>query len=203
MKDNRVKKMVQMAILTAIIIIMAFTPLGYLKIGVVSITFLMLPVVLGSIVMGPGYGAVLGGIFGLTSFVQCFGMDWFGTTIFGLNPFYAFIVCMLPRILMGLLSGLIFKGLYRIDKTKVVSFAVSSISGALLNTGLFTLTFVLLYGSNQELIRALIDQNYISLGTIWALVGIFITVNLIWEAIICLVVGTPLCKALYRFKPEK
>ena len=79
--------MVQTAILAAILILMAFTPLGYLKVGTISITFLTLPVVIGAILLGPLSGAILGGVFGLTSFAQCFGMDVFGTTLMGINPF--------------------------------------------------------------------------------------------------------------------
>ena len=56
-------KMVQLAILAAIVVLMAFTPLGYLQIGVVKITFLMIPVVIGAIILGPGAGAVLGAVF--------------------------------------------------------------------------------------------------------------------------------------------
>ena len=77
-KKNKTRKLTQMALLTAIILLMAFTPLGYLRTGVVEITFIMIPVVVGAILMGPGAGAILGGVFGLTSFIQCFGMSALG-----------------------------------------------------------------------------------------------------------------------------
>jgi len=78
--------MVRLAVVTAIIILMAFTPIGYLKYGPLSITFLQIPVVVGAIVLGPASGAFLGGVFGATSLAQCFGLDAFGTMLFGLNP---------------------------------------------------------------------------------------------------------------------
>ena len=55
MKENRKKLvyLVQLALLTAIIVVMAFTPLGYLKIGLLSITFLTIPVIIGAVAMGP------------------------------------------------------------------------------------------------------------------------------------------------------
>lgn len=59
--------MVQMAILIAIMIILAFTPLGYLKFGLIEITLMVIPVAVGAIVLGPLCGAILGGVFGITS----------------------------------------------------------------------------------------------------------------------------------------
>ena len=50
-------QMVQTAILAAILIVMAFTPLGYFNLGPVMITLLMIPVVIGAIVVGPAAGA--------------------------------------------------------------------------------------------------------------------------------------------------
>ena len=56
---EKIYKLTLTAVLTALIFVMAFTPLGYLKIGTVSITFLMIPVVIGAIVGGPSVGTVL------------------------------------------------------------------------------------------------------------------------------------------------
>ncbi len=134
---QKTRRLVQMAILIAIMLVLAFTPLGYLKVGAIEITFMTIPVVIGAILLGPAAGAFLGGVFGLTSFIQCFGMSAFGAALLGINPFLTFLVCMVPRILMGYLAGVIFRVIYRHDKTKILSFAASSLSGALLNTILF------------------------------------------------------------------
>ena len=93
-------RMVQLAILTAIILLMAFTPIGYLHFGIIEITLIMIPVIIGAIVLGPGAGAFLGGMFGLTSFIQCFGMSGFGAALLSIQPVLTFLVCMIPRILM-------------------------------------------------------------------------------------------------------
>ena len=50
---EKIYKLSLAAVLTALIFVMAFTPLGYLKVGVVSITFLTIPVVIGAIIGGP------------------------------------------------------------------------------------------------------------------------------------------------------
>ena len=67
-KTNKVHKMTLTAILMAIILVMSFTPLGYLRVGPVAITFLTIPVVIGAVLLGPWYGAFLGAVFGATSF---------------------------------------------------------------------------------------------------------------------------------------
>ena len=103
---SKVQKMVLMAVLVALTLVMAFTPLGYLKIGALSISFLCIPIAIGAIVLGPSAGLTLGIIFGLTSYFQCFGADAFGTAMMTLNWFYTFVICVVSRALMGWLTGL-------------------------------------------------------------------------------------------------
>ncbi|MDD2533917.1 MAG: ECF transporter S component [Eubacteriales bacterium] len=180
--------MAQTAILSAILILMAFTPLGYLRLGTISITFLTLPVVVGAILIGPLAGAVLGAVFGLTSFAQCFGMDVFGTTLMGINPFLTFILTMVPRILMGLFVGLIFRAVAKIDKSKTWSFAIASLSGAVINTVLFVGALVWFFG-NSEYLRQFGDS-------IIAILGVLVTINALLEALVIMMAGTALTKAL-------
>ena len=184
-------RLTQMSILVAILIIMAFTPLGYLKTAGVEITFMTIPVVVGAIVLGPTAGAILGGIFGITSFIQCFGLSAFGAALLSINPFFTLIICLVPRILMGYFAGIIFKYLKKIDKTKLWSFGVASLSGALLNTIFFMITLMLLFG-NSELIKGFRKDGKNVLMFMVAFVGI----NGLIEAIVTFVIGTAISKAL-------
>ena len=84
-KQKGTHRLVQLALLVAVELVMTYTPLGYLHVGPLSITFLMVPVVLGSILAGPSAGALLGGVFGLTSFAQCFGAEAFGVVLMGIG----------------------------------------------------------------------------------------------------------------------
>ena len=95
-RRERTLFLVETAMLTAIIIIMAFTPLGFLKSGVVEITFLAVPVAVGAVMMGWKGGLILGTVFGLVSFAQCFGMSALGVFLMGINPFLTFVVCVIP-----------------------------------------------------------------------------------------------------------
>lgn len=67
-KKFSTKFLVEMAPLVAIILIMAFTPLGYIKTAGIEITLIVVPVAVGAVTLGPAAGAILGGVFGLASF---------------------------------------------------------------------------------------------------------------------------------------
>lgn len=193
---QKTRRLVQLAILVAIMLILAFTPLGYLKVGAIEITFMTIPVVIGAILLGPAAGAFLGGVFGLTSFIQCFGMSPFGAALLGINPFFTFVVCMVPRILMGYLAGLIFRVISRHDKTKILSFAVASLSGALLNTILFVGLLMLSFGSSEYMMGMRGGMDLL------AFLAAFVGVNGLVEAIVAFVLGTAISKALVQFLPK-
>lgn len=178
----------QLGMLSAIIIVMAFTPLGYLRVGPLSVTFLTVPVVLGAIMLGPLDGAILGAVFGATSFAQCFGLDAFGTTLLTLNPVFTFILCFVPRILIGLASGYLLKGLEKLHVRQVVSYALSALAGAVTNTVFFVGFLLLLFG-NTDYIRSF-GKN------ILAIIGVLVTTNALIEAVICTIIVTILAKAL-------
>ena len=143
--------MVQLAVLIAIMLILAFTPLGYLRIGPLAISLMTIPVVIGAMILGPAGGAVLGLVFGLTSFYQCFAGDPFGAALVAMNPFFTFLVCIPTRTLMGWLSGVIFKALWKIDKTKTVTYFVTGLLGAFMNTLFFMSTLMICFGHTEYL----------------------------------------------------
>ena len=185
---EKIRKMTVTAVLAALIVVLSFTPLGYLKIGVVSITFIMIPVVIGAVMEGPATGALLGLVFGATSFIQCFGMDAFGTTLLGINPVYTFLMCMVPRILMGTLAGWIFRWLRQVDRKGIVASAVASLSGAVLNTVLFVGFLLLFFGGSQYIQEFGVN--------VWSILTTLFIINACVEAGVCLVVGTTICTDL-------
>ena len=144
MKNKHLLAMVKLAMLVALLMIFCFTPIGFLKIGIVEITFNMIPVVIGAIVIGPAAGAFLGALFGAASFWQCFVQSTFGTLLFGVNPFFTVLICFVPRILAGLLPGLIFRAMTK-KKDNIAAYFVSAAVGSLTNTVLFVGGFCLLF----------------------------------------------------------
>ena len=144
MKNKHLLAMVKLAMLVALLMIFCFTSIGFLKIGIVEITFNMIPVVIGAIAIGPAAGAFLGALFGAASFWQCFGQSTFGTLLFGVNPFFTVVICFVPRILAGLIPGLIFRAMTK-KKDNIAAYFVSAAVGSLTNTVLFVGGFCLLF----------------------------------------------------------
>ena len=67
MKNNRftTAQLTLLGLMAAILLLMAYTPLGYLNIGPLAISFNVIPVAISAVVLGPVGGAVAGAIFGL------------------------------------------------------------------------------------------------------------------------------------------
>lgn len=199
MKKISLIKLVETGVLAGIILLMASFPMiGYIHIGPLAITLLTIPVVIGAISVGPLSGLFLGTVFGMTSYLTCFGMfggDAFGAALVDINPLFAFILCVPTRMLMGLFTGLIFKALYKTDKTKTVSYFVSGLLGALLNTILFMGVLILLFW-NTDYIQGIASSAGATsiLLFIWAMVG----VNGIVEMCVTCAVGGAVSKALSR-----
>lgn len=188
--NQKTKNLALMSILTALIVVMAFTPIGYLKILSIAITFIPIPVAIGAIILGPAYGAVLGAVFGITSLIQCFGLDPFGTNLMSISPVFTVLLCIVPRILMGALSGGIFKILKNKVKNSILAYGISSFSGGFLNTVFFVGFLILLFG-NSELFK---DYD----GNILAIITSLVTINAVIEWIACLFIGTAVAKALTK-----
>ena len=191
MKNSKTLYLVEMALLISIIILMAFTPLGYLRTPGVEITFIMIPVVVGSVLLGEKAGMLLGGVFGITSFIQCFGMSPFGATLLSINPVFTFMTCMIPRLLMGYLSGMAYKLLK--DKNKLTAFGAAAIAGPLTNTLFFVGMVIVLFGNTEYIMGMRGGMNVL------AFFAAFVGMNGLIEAIASFAVSTALLTALKKY----
>ena len=197
MKKNRsaIKRMVTLAMLSAILLVMSFTPLGYLNIGPLAISLNMIPVGIAAVALGPWGGAFLGAIFGLTSFLQCIGVggvSQMGVILFGIDPFLAFVQRFVPRVLAGFLAGLIHRGLKKTLGHGAADFC-TGFCAALLNTVLFMTALVLLFGNSAYLQDLIGGKNIIVF--ICAFVGINAVVEMIAATLAVGCVGRALHKA--------
>lgn len=195
-----VKQLTLLGMLIAILLLMSFTPLGYLNIGPLAITFNVIPVAIAALALGPAGGLIAGFVFGLTSFLQCLGiggLSLMGSTLFGINPFFSIILCFVPRMLDGLLLGFIFRGVSRLNR--VAACFVTGFSAAFLNTAFFMSTLVLLFGRTDYVQGMMNGQNV--LVFICTFVGINAVCEMISSTLITGAVGTVLCKA--KLVPDK
>lgn len=194
MSQKKLITKVETALLSAIIVVMAFTPLGYLKTAGIEITFIMIPVVIGAATIGPSAGAVLGGVFGVTSFIQCFGMSPFGATLLGIDPILTFLVCVPTRILAGFLAGLVFKAIGKKGKEKIGA-TVASLAGPILNTLFFMSTLILFFGKTEYILGI---KETLGATSVVSFVALFVGVQGIVEAAVCFVAGSAVSVALLK-----
>ena len=62
-KKFSTKQFVELALLVAVIVLLAFTPIGYIRTFGLEITLIVVPVTVGAVTLGPAAGAVLGAVF--------------------------------------------------------------------------------------------------------------------------------------------
>ena len=192
--NSKVLRLTELSVLLALILIMGFTPIGYIKLGVIEMTIITVPVIIGAVVIDPAAGALLGFAFGMTSFLQCvFGMSAFGVAMLEVNPFFAFLVCVPTRTLMGWLTGLFFKA---IKQNNIGGYAVTGLVGSLLNT-LFFMSVLLICFWNTEFLQSIAAV----LGTTGVLAFLIASVGIngIVEAISCTILAAVICAALNRW----
>ena len=119
MRNNKTSELVLTSLFTAIIIIMAFTPLGYIPLVVINATIIHIPVILGSLFCGPKKGAFLGFVFGFTSFIKntimpsslsafVFSPVLASSVVGTAGIFKSLFICFVPRILVGVLPYFVY-----------------------------------------------------------------------------------------------
>ena len=193
--SNKTRQLTILGLLTGILLLMAYTPLGYLNIGPLAISFNVIPVALAAITLGPAGGAAAGAVFGLTSFLQCIGVGGvssMGVVLFGINPVLAFIQRFVPRLLDGLLLGYIFRGVKKASNARLGCF-ITGFFSAFLNTLFFMTALVVLFG-NTEYMQGLIGGKNIILF-VCGFVGINAVCEMVSSTIITGAVGFALLKA--------
>lgn len=196
-KNNELLKLTLTAAFIAIIAVMCFTPLGYLKVGIVEITLLAIPVAAGGILLGKVGGFVLGLAFGISSLIQCFGMSAFGATLLSINPVFTALVCILPRVAVGFFSAWIFELLSKTKLNVSISSAISFLSASLINTVGFVGLLVILFGKTDyvaSLMEALSATNLFVFGILFA------GINSLVEAAACTVSGALLGGVLMKLR---
>ena len=179
-----VRKLVTLAMLTAILLVMVMTPLGTIPIGPLSVSFTMIPVAIGAITLGPVGGLVMGAIFGIASFLQCFGigvLSGLGAELVKINPFLAFIQRFVPRVLAGLLCGYVYVGVKKCTNATIAGY-VTGFAAALLNTIFFMFALVLCFG-NTEYVQGMIGGRNV-IVFICAFVGIQAVIEMIADTIL-------------------
>ena len=126
---------VLLALFTAIVFVLGLTPLGMVPLGFIKATTLHIPVVIGCLLLGPRYGAALGAMFGLVSFLSNTMTP--AALSFAFSPLIpvpgtasgtplALVICFVPRILVGVVPWFVYRGLQKLMKENSRSSSRSS-----------------------------------------------------------------------------
>ncbi|MBQ4249621.1 MAG: ECF transporter S component [Clostridia bacterium] len=197
---SKTRWMVGVALLAAIIIILANTPLGLIQLPVIKATTIHIPVIIGAILLGPLAGAILGGVFGICSLVS----NTMAPTLlsFAFSPFLsttgipgalkAVWIAVGCRILIGIVAGWVWRAFSRTKMNDFAALPIVGFIGSMTNT-------ILVMGS----IYVLFAQQYaearnVALTAVFSLVMATVTASGIPEAIAAAILVTLIGKALLK-----
>ncbi|MBO5929156.1 MAG: ECF transporter S component [Clostridia bacterium] len=143
-KKVNILRMVELAILTAIVLVLQLTgtAIKLTALGT-SVSLVLIPIVLGAVVLGPATGAWLGGVFGAVTYLMgVFGMDAFTAILFQNHPFLTALTCFGKGIAAGFFAGLLYRLIAK--KSKPVALFVAAAAAPIFNTGLFIIGALLM-----------------------------------------------------------
>ncbi len=208
-RSSKTLGLVQVAMFSAIIVILAFTPfLGYIPLGFTRATIIHIPVILGSILLGPKKGATLGFVFGLTSLIN----NTINPTVtsFVFSPFYSLgevsggfgslIICFVPRILVGVTSYYAYTWTMKFLKDKkngiMISLGFAGVIGALTNT-LLVMNLIFVFFKD-----AYASANAIASDAVYTFILSIIGINGIPEAIVAAILVACVGRILVKKFPQ-
>lgn len=190
--------LVSLAMMCAVLLVLGMTGIGFIQLPVIKATTMHIPVILGAILLGPGAGAVLGGVFGLCSI-------WANTTAPGLlsfafSPFMtteglpgvlkSLWIALVCRILLGVLAGWFWKLFKKVLKKDYVALPVTAALASVCHT-------ILVMGSIYILLaQQYADAKNVAASAVFNLVLGTIVASGIPEAIAAAILVTGIGKAL-------
>jgi len=198
-RSSKTLYLTELALLLAIVIIMTVTNIGNIPIGPIVATIYQVPIIIGAVILGPKAGSFLGGAWGLL----CFFLAAMGQTtdvvalmIVQHNIFAYLLIAFVPRLLTGLLAGLLFQFLKgRLSgKKDILVFGITGAVGAFCNT-------ILYLGALYLFVRPLVANALnISQAVVGGIVLTTAFTNGLVEAALACILVTAICKALKAAK---
>ena len=141
--------LVTLALLTALMLVMDVTGLAMIPLPGQYASIMTVPVAVGAMMLGPLAGGILGGVMGAISFATALKTGFNTLILAGYEGYEVVLLAVLnsfiPRIIMGVLTGWIFRGVHKLDKTKTISFYLGGLAAPLLNTALYMTVLVLIF----------------------------------------------------------
>lgn len=164
-------------------------------------SIMTVPVAVGAMMLGPLAGGILGGVMGCISFYTAIKTGF--STLFlagytgGIVVLLSFVNSIIPRVLMGICVGWVFKLVHKLDKTKTVSYYIGGIAAPLLNT-LFYMTVLVFIFLNAPTLEAVLGAELFAKfqENVLLFVAAYVGLQAVIEAVVGCVISGSICKAL-------
>ena len=198
-KDTR--WMVSVALMAAIIIVLANTPLGMIQLPIIKATTVHIPVIIGAVLLGPAAGAILGCGFGICSLVSntmaptllSFAFSPFMSTTGLTGVVKALWISIGCRIMIGVVAGWLWILLKKFNVNQTIALVVTGFAGSMTNTifvmGSIYILFAQQYAQAKE----------VAITAVWGLIMGTVTASGIPEAVAAAVLVLALGKVLLKF----
>ena len=133
---------VTVALMMAIVILLANTPLGMIQLPIIKATTVHIPVIIGSIVLGPLAGGILGATFGVCSLISntmaptllSFAFSPFLSTTGFMGMAKAIWVSVGCRTAMGIAAGWLWIFLKKLKVNQDIGLLITGFMGSMFNT---------------------------------------------------------------------
>ena len=197
-KKHDTRWMVSVALMAAIVIVLANTPLGMIQLPIIKATTVHIPVILGAILLGPGAGAILGAVFGICSLVS----NTMAPTLlsFAFSPFLsttgipgalkAIWISVGCRILIGVVAGWLWVLFTKIKLNQFIALPIVGFVGSMVNTVTVMGSIYLLFAQQYA------EAKEVALTAVFGLVMGTVTASGIPEAIAAAILVLALGKVL-------
>ena len=193
--------LIELALLVGILLMMNITGLAMIPLPGQYASIMTVPVAVGAMMLGPLAGGVLGGVMGCISFYTAIKTGF--STLFlagytgGIVVVLSFINTIIPRILMGICVGWVYRAASRLDRGNTISYYIGGIAAPLLNT-LFYMTVLVLIFLNAPTLQARLGEELMSKfqDNILLFVAADVGVQALIEAALGCVISGSVCKAL-------
>lgn len=164
-------------------------------------SIMTVPVAVGAMLLGPLAGGVLGGVMGCISFYTAIKTGF--STMFlagytgGSVVMLSFLNTIPTRILMGVCVGWIFRALYKVDRSKTISYYIGGLAAPVLNT-LFYMSVLVILFLNAPTLQNLLGEELMAAfkDNILLFVAAYVGIQAVLEMVVGCVISGTICKAL-------
>ena len=197
-KKHDTRWMVSVALMGAIIIVLANTPLGMIQLPIIKATTVHIPVIIGAILLGPSAGAILGAVFGICSLISntmaptllSFAFSPFMSTTGIPGAIKAIWVSVGCRVLIGVAAGWLWMLFEKLKMNQVIALPIVGFVGSMVNTIAVMGSIYVLFAKEYAQARE------VGVTAVWGLIMGTITASGIPEAIAAAVLVLALGKVL-------